>query len=488
MMQDRYLEFLGSKRKAVKATGFTASTNDLNVNLWDWQALIVQWSLQLGRSAIFADCGLGKTLMQLAWAEQVNNHTGKPVAVLCPLAVAWQTKAEAERFGIGCPVGIAESQQDVADDAGIVITNYEKLHLFDCSIFGGVVLDESSILKNFTGKIKQQLITTFRNTPFKLCCTATPAPNDYLELGNHAEFLGLMPSNEMIARWFINDSMKCGNYRLKQHGEADFWMWVSSWAVCITKPADLGEQFRDEKYTLPELAIHEHIVEAKAKDRGQLFNRGDKVSATGVHKEKRASLVERCQLMADLAINGPEKANAWGLWCHTDYEADQILKCLGSRGDGSDGIAEVRGSQPQKTKERLLRSFTNGESRVIATKPSVGGYGMNWQHCHNTACFASFSYEDWYQLIRRFLRFGQTSPVVNCHLIMSENEHSVAVVMREKERAHREMQAGMADRMGEFTRQQIGTSGGRKLTRLVNATEAPLPRWLQAKPEEALCR
>jgi len=476
---ETYHSFLASKRRQVQPVGFKIDVLDLNASLWDWQAAIDQWALLLGRAAIFADCGLGKTLMQLAWAEAVHRFTGKPVLILCPIAVAWQTKREAERFEINCPVEVVESMSDIADDAAICITNYEKLHLFDCSIFGGVVLDESSILKNFTGKIKQQLITTFRQTPFRLCCTATPAPNDYLELGNHAEFLGIMPSNEMIARWFINDSMKCGNYRLKKHGEEEFWRWMASWSVCITKPSDLGQQFASDDYQLPELVIHEHIIETPEKQSGQLFNRGDKVSATGVHKEKRASLTPRCQKMADLAVYSPEP---WGLWCHTDYEANQLLKCLGVKGDGLDslgGIVEVRGSHSAAVKESRLRSFTEGSARSILTKPSIGGYGLNWQHCHNTACFASFSYEDWYQLIRRFLRYGQVSDVVNCHLIMSENEHSVVTTLREKERAHREMQSSMAARMAEFTQQQIYQRP--VLEKYVPVTAVQAPLWLRSK-------
>lgn len=474
-----YRSFLASKRTVVKPSGFDVSFSQINPRLWDWQASVVQWALKIGRAALFEDCGLGKTVQQLEWARQVHLHTSRPVLILCPLAVAWQTRDEAERFGIDVPVEVVESREDVAEDAGICITNYEKLHLLDCSQFAGVVLDESSILKNFTGAIKRQLITEFRNTPYKLACTATPAPNDHKELGNHSEFLGVMNSNDMMSRWFINDSMKFGNYRLKRHGEADFWKWVSSWAVCLSNPADLGEQFRDDRYTLPELVIHEHLIEVPGKSRGQLFNTGDTVNATGVHKEKRVSLELRCKKMADLMVYSKEP---WGLWCHTDYEANQILKTLGVKGDGKDllgGVVEVRGSHSTAVKEERLRAFTTGQSRSILTKPSIGGYGLNWQHCCNTATFASFSYEDWYQLIRRFLRFGQESEYVNCHLIFSENEMSIVSTLKEKERQHREMQTAMAQQMAEFTQEQIYKRPA--LMKYEPRIETRVPGWLRSK-------
>lgn len=474
-----YSEFLASKRRAVQQVGFEVSIDeilDVIPKLWLWQAYVVQWALKTGRSAIFADCGLGKTLMQLAWSYFVHKHTGKPVLILCPWAVAQQTLAEAVRFGIPCPAVVAESEFDIASDCGTAITNYQKLHLFNASYFGGVVLDESSILKNYTGATKQLLVETFRFMKFKLCCTATAAPNDLLELGNHAEFLGVMPSNEMIARWFINDSMKCGHYRLRRHGEEDFWRWVSSWAICISRPSDLGEQFSDEGYILPELRVIEHVVADENEGSMSSWSSSSSVSATNHHAEKRASLKERCETAAKLAKSNNEH---WALWCTTDYEADFLLKCLGVKGDGLDdfgGIVEVRGSHSAKVKEERLKSFGPGRSRVIITKPDIGGYGMNWQHCHNTACFASFSYEDWYQLVRRFLRFGQLSPFVACHMIFSENERSVVKTMKEKEDGHRNMKLGMADRMREFTRSQLYERP--PLSRYTPTVAVPAPKWL----------
>lgn len=453
-----YHTFLKSKRVLTQRRGFEVSIDEITSQfpfLWLWQALIVQWALRLGCAALFEDCGLGKTIQQLIWAYFVHLYTGKPVLILCPLSVAWQTKDEAVRFGIPCPASVIECQSDIGPDAGIVIANYEKLHLFDCSQFGGVVLDESSILKAFTGKIKQQLIYEFRFTPFKLACTATPAPNDYLELGNHAEFLGVMPSNEMIARWFINDGKNVGVYRLKKHGEEDFWRWVASWAVCIAKPSDLGPQFTKDDFILPQLNIHEHTVESSGIPDGYLINPGAKVSATNKHDEKRASLDDRCKIIANLAMSNKEP---WALWCETDYEANCILKHLGVKGDGKDdfgGIVEVRGSHSNDLKRDRLSKFVNSEARVIVTKSSIAGYGSNWQHCWNTAFFATFSYEDLYQLIRRFLRYGQKSPHVNCHLITSENEANVVKTTKEKEAAHVHMKSSMSSRMSEFTQEQI---------------------------------
>ena len=474
-----YHSFLRSKRVTTQPHGFDVSLDDLNANLWEWQAYIVQWGLKLGRVALFEDCGLGKTLQQLAWAQEVHRHTGKPVITNCPFAVAFQTKDEASRFGISCPVNVVECQADIGPDAGIVIANYEKLHLFDCSRFGGVVLDESSILKAFTGKIKQQLIYEFRNTPFRLCCTATPAPNDYLELGNHAEFLGIMPSNEMIARWFINDGKNVGVYRLKKHGEEDFWRWVASWAVCITKPSDLGPQFASDDFKLPELVIHEHIVESSGIPKGYLINPSKKVSATNKHTEKRVSLDDRCKIFADLAKSSKEP---WALWCETDYEADCILKHLGARGDGKDdigGVVEVRGSHSNTLKRERLKAFVDGTARVMVTKSSIAGYGSNWQHCHNAAFFATFSYEDLYQLIRRFLRYGQLAPRVNCHLVASENESNMVQIAREKEAAHLHMKSSMSSRMSEFTQEQIYQRP--VLTEYQPLKAVAAPGWLQSK-------
>ena len=475
-----YHAFLASKKKTVQKIGFHANLHELNANLWRWQSLIVQWSLGLGRSAIFADCGLGKTLMQLSWADAVHRHASRPVLILCPLAVAWQTKREAERFGIRCPVQIIESREDVADDAAICICNYEKLHLLDCSVFSGVVLDESSVLKNYTGKTKQMLIEQFRTTQFKLCCTATPAPNDYLELGNHAEFLGIMPSNQMISNWFINDSMKSGGYKLLAHGEADFWRWMSEWAICISNPADLGDEFADVRYTLPKLEIVERYLEVAAIPEGYLINPGTKVSATNVHAEKRLSLTERCKAVADLARSNNKP---WVLWCGTDYEANEILKQLGVKGDGSDslgGVVEVRGSHSVEVKESRLKDFAEGRARVIITKPSIGGFGLNWQHCDQMTWFASFSYEDFYQAIRRMLRFGQMSPVVRVHLIASENEESVVRSTKEKELQHLEMKSGMSERMKDLTRTAIGLGGGgrRDLKKYESRVNAAIPSWL----------
>lgn len=481
-MTTDYRQFIASKRKTASAVGFSVESVDLNSNLWDWQSLIVQWCLRLGRAAVFADCGLGKTLIQLAWAEQVTRHTDKPVLILCPLAVGWQTKREAERFGIRCPVRIVAAMTDIAADSGICICNYEKLHLFDCSVFGGVVLDESSVLKNYTGKTKQALISEFRNTRFKLACTATPAPNDMLELGNHAEFLGIMPSNEMIARWFINDSMKCGKYRLKAHGEQDYWKWVSSWAVCISKPCDLGEQFQDNRYTLPELKIVKTFLESESIPKGYLINPGKTVSATNVHEEKRASLIQRCREVVQLVKT--ESRKPWVVWCGTDYEANEILRQLGVRGDGKDdlgGVVEVRGSHSVETKEDRLNSFSRGLSRVIITKPEIGGFGLNWQHCDQMTWFASFSYEQFYQSVRRMLRFGQQAKAVTVHVIASENEESVVQAIAAKEQQHLEMKSGMSERMKAFTQESVlgGDGDSRNLKRYVPKTVANTPEWLQ---------
>ena len=277
-----YGEFLNRKRRKAKEMGFAVDAARLNPKAFDWQRDIVAWACRLGRAALFCDTGMGKTLMQLMWAQEVCGESGGDVLILAPLAVAKQTQREGEKFGI--PVTVCRRQEDVRP--GINVTNYEVLHHFTPGHFAGVVLDESSILKAFMGKTKQAILRAFERTPYKLACTATPSPNDHLELGNHAEFLGVMPSNEMIMRWFINDTMAAGSYRLKGHAERDFWQWVSSWAVSLSKPSDLG--YSDAGFSLPPLDIQTHVVEVDATiDAGAALFRDVSLGATTLHKELR---------------------------------------------------------------------------------------------------------------------------------------------------------------------------------------------------------
>jgi hypothetical protein len=295
-----YEEFIRSKVRSARPLGFEVAVGELPKALKGWQAKCVQWSLQRGRAALFEDTGLGKTIQQLAWADAVCKRSQRPVVIHTPVGIRAQTKREAEKFGIETPVAVVDEQSEIID--GINLINYEKLHKFDASIWSGVVLDESQILKNFTGKIKQELIDSYRETPYRLACTATPAPNDHKELGNHADFLGVMPSNEMLSRWFINDTMKAGGYRLKKHAQKDFWRWVTSWAVCLSRPSDLGGS--DDGYILPPLTVERHIVSV-AYDGvadGFLFD-VEGISATNIHEEKRRTTPSELSELRRLCVS-----------------------------------------------------------------------------------------------------------------------------------------------------------------------------------------
>lgn len=458
-----YQEFLKRKHSRCHKTGFDVDVSDINSRLFDWQREIVRWAVKCGRAALFEECGLGKTLQQLEWSRLVCERTGGKVLLLCPLAVQWQTQREAEKFCIDVPVRICESQSAVGD--GVSIANYEKLHLFNPSEFVGIVLDESSILKAYTGQTKRHLCQQFDRTPYKLACTATPAPNDRMELGNHAEFLGIMPSNEMLSRWFINDGGKAGYYRLRKHGEGDFWRWMASWSVCISSPSDIG--FSDDGHELPPLRMHEHVIECRPQP-GELFAVPRNVSATDVHREKRAYLHERADCVAELA-NGD--TDAWAVWCDTDYEADELISRI------PDAI-EVRGSQSDRTKEQNLLAFSDGKVRVIITKPEIGGFGLNWQHCHKTTWFAGYSYERFYQAIRRLWRFLQTKPV-DVHVVRTVNEGSIVESIDRKKKQHVEMQREMAVRMQDGMREEMGFVNAPKHYESTN--KGDVPAWFKSK-------
>jgi hypothetical protein len=424
-----YQTFLQGKRQFAHTVGIEVALDALHPTLFPFQRTLVQWALRKGRAALFADCGLGKSFMQLEWANQVHLHTGRDVLILAPLAVSSQTISEGVKLGI--TVHACREQSDVRP--GLSIANYEILDHFDASHFGGVVLDESSILKSFMGQTKRALVESFADTPYRLCCSATPAPNDNMEIGNHSEFLGVMPSTEMMMRWFINDTMKSGHYRLKGHAVKDFWAWVTSWAVSIRRPSDLG--FSDEGYVLPELHLHHHYVETdvtKDAEEGQLF-RAPMMSATNLHKEMRITAPDRAQAVASL-VN--ESCESWTVWCHTNYEADALVALI------PDAV-EVRGGEKAEVKERKLMAFTNGEARVIITKPSIAGYGLNWQHCRNAAFVGlSYSYEDFYQAVRRLYRFGQKQPV-DVHVIAADTEGTLVTTLERKMRAHMQMTHAM---------------------------------------------
>lgn len=437
-----YQEFLTRKHATVEPSGFEVAEDALNPKLFGFQRAIVRWALQLGKAAVFADTGMGKTAMQLEWARHVASHTGKPVLILAPLAVGFQTAEEGRKFGI--EVRQSKDGEDIT--SGIVITNYERLHQFDTSAFAGVVLDESSILKAYTGATKRKIIAAFKKTPYKLACSATPAPNDHLELGNHAEFLDVMDSNQMISRWFINDTMEAGSYRLKHHAEKDFWRWLTSWAVCISSPGDLGDEYDMPGYKLPDLNIVEHLLPAAAETikRAQANGRllpDTNPSSTTLHKVKRESLSDRIEKVQEI-VASIDDSEPVIIWCDTNYEADALTAAF------PDAV-EVRGSEKPDAKEEKLRAFSEGKARMIITKPDIAGYGLNWQHCH-IMIYAGigFSFEKLYQSLKRCHRYGQERPV-DAHLIYAETEGNVRLVLSTKKKAFQKMQQAMNAAMQE---------------------------------------
>ena len=432
-----YHDFLASKQLAAKPSGFTVNRDQLNPSLFPFQADIVQWALKLGRAAIFADCGLGKTLMQLEWARQVAEKTGGIVLILTPLAVAQQTAKEAERFGIKAAVVSSHYEIDalVKEGYGIFVTNYQKLHHFDPKCFSGIVLDESSILKGFDRSTCQGLIEAFENTPHKLACTATPSPNDYMELGTHAEFLGVMKRSEMLSMFFVHDSSETSKWRLKGHAEEAFWRWVSSWACMIRKPSDLG--YSDEGFELPPLEFKYHWVDAPAPD-GYLFA----TAPMSIHERRhvrRSSLSSRVKVCAELVNR--DMMEPWLVWCDLNEEGTQLDKEIPL-------AEEVAGRHTDAQKEAAMSAFSRTVVPVLISKPSICGFGMNWQHCSNVAFVGlSDSYESFYQAIRRCWRFGQKKPVT-VHIIASEAEEAVVENIKRKERQHQEMVAGMVKQVG----------------------------------------
>lgn len=465
-MATEYRKFIESKKRKVQPMGF--EPKELNPFLKDWQRRVVAFAVRRGRAAMFEECGLGKTIQQLAWSEQVVRHTGKPVILHCPLSVRYQTLKEAAKFKLSVPVAVTDKQSEVIN--GINIVNYEKLAHFDTSKFAGVVLDESSILKAFTGKTKQTLCDAYKQTPYRLACTATPSPNDSKELGNQSEFLGIMQSNEMLSRWFINDTMKAGGYRLRGHAVADFWDWVSSWAVCISKPSDIGGS--DEGYDLPELKIHRHNVEvdyaAVPVPDGMLINTAG-ISATNIHEEKRLTNHARATEVARIVASQP---GPWVIWCHTDYESEELARAVS-------GSVELRGSNKPEIKSQKLQDFADGKFQILITKPSLSGHGMNWQHCNQTI-FAglNYSFEEYYQAVRRFYRFGQTRPV-NVHIILADSDSAIESAIARKEADHHLMQCGMAEAMKNAMLEKLGVD--RQRVEYIAEKPISLPLFLQPK-------
>lgn len=425
----KYLQFLESKKTTVVESGFEISDEDLNGNLFDFQRHIVKTALRKGKYAIFADCGLGKTLMQLEWANKVNQKTGQPVLILAPLAVTGQTVLEADKFGIKAQEGSA-----ISKDCGIYVINYEQLDNIDCSLFSGIVLDESSILKNFEGKIKEQIIEQLANTPYKLACTATPSPNDPMELGNHSEFLNVMNRNEMLAMYFVHDGGETAKWRLKGHSEKVFWEFISSFSVMLSRPQDIG--FSAEGYDLPELNFIEKQISTGKRSNGLLFN-DVAVSATNFNTELRLTKIERMEEVINIVNSSNE---SFIVWIKQNEEGDYLRKLI------PDAV-EVKGSDDPEVKKSRLLGFAKGEFRVLITKTKIAQYGLNYQNCHNQV-FASldFSFEGLYQAIRRSYRFGQKENV-NIYMITTDTMTNVIQSINQKQKQFEKMQQAMTSQI-----------------------------------------
>lgn len=425
-----YTEFLSTKIKTHSISGFEVNDNELNANMFDFQKFIVKRALKNGKYAIFADCGLGKTLMQLEWANQVSKHTNKPVLILAPLAVSGQTINEGIKFGISvykCPLN------NEIDAPGIYISNYEQIENIETSCFSGIVLDESSILKNYEGAIKRKIIDSFYYTPFKLACTATPSPNDPMELGNHAEFLNVMSRNEMLAMYFVHDGGETAKWRLKGHAIKTFYQFIGTWAIMLSDPKDIG--FPMEGYSLPGLNIIEKQIKTDKKDNGLLFN-DTAVSAIDFNKELRITKLDRLSKAVELVNNNPDES--FIIWIKQNEEGEYLVKNI-------PGSIEVKGSDSNEFKEKHLIGFANNEFRVLITKSKIAQFGLNYQNCNNQI-FASldFSFEGLYQSIRRSYRFGQKNNV-NIYLITTDTMQNVVNSINEKQKQFENMQKEMSE-------------------------------------------
>lgn len=427
--------------------------------LFDFQAAMTEYAIRKGRAAIFADCGLGKTPMGLVWASNVARKTGKPVLYLTPLAVAQQTVREAQKFAVD-----AVLSRDGSSAGHIVVTNYERLHHFHAADFSGVVCDESSILKNFGGERRGQITAFMRKVPYRLLQTATAAPNDWIELGTSSEALGYLGHMDMLNRFFKNDLNNSATgrmrgevikWRLKGHAEVPFWRWVSSWARAMRRPSDLG--FDDRAFVLPPLDEVEHLVEAESLADGMLFA----LPAVGLkdqRDERRRTVAERCQKVADM-VNGTGEPAL--VWCHLNDEGDELARLI------PDAV-QVSGADSDDAKEDRLIAFAEGKARVLVTKPKIGAWGLNFQHCSHVTFFPSHSFEQYYQAVRRCWRFGQKRPV-RVDIVTTEGERGV---MRNLQRKAEQADA-MFSRLVEQMNHALAVERANNLTKPVE-----VPPWL----------
>lgn len=456
-----YSSWVKKKAVSIKPSGFEPVS--LNDRLYDFQSAITARAIRQGRFCIFADCGMGKGPMLLSWADEVYRYTDQPVLVMAPLAVSEQLVRESEKFGIDAR--IVASHDDVA--SGINITNYEKLDKFDPSIFGGVVLDESSILKSHTGKYRTEITDAFRSTPYRLACSATPSPNDFIELGTHAEFMGVMTREEMLAMYFTHDGGNTSKWRLKGHAQDDFWNWVCEWAIMIRNPSDLGYDGSD--YVLPELCIKDVVVDSDVFDKSGNPIVSEAKTLTEQRNVKRSSLEERCQQAASL-INNDTSNSQWLVFCYLNDESKRLKELI-------DGATEVKGADKDNHKKDSMIGFQSGDIRILVSKPSICGFGMNFQGCHNVVFVGlSHSFEAYYQAVRRCYRFGQTEPV-NAFFVYHNLEGLVTKNIRDKESKFLEMAQQMAARM-RFKMQSLIDKTTRTVTEYKPTKLIKIADWL----------
>ena len=443
-----YCEFLRQKTQLGGDSGFEPVwTPDF---LYDFQRVLLDWSCRKGRSAIFADCGLGKTPVQLVWADNVVRHTNGRVLVLTPLAVAGQTVREGEKFGIDAKVS-----RDGKLNSRVVVANYERLRYFSPHDFAGCVCDESSILKNFDGATKAAITEFMRGIPYRLLCTATAAPNDYIELGTSSEALGYLTRRHMLAQFFTHDGSNTAKWKLKGHARSDlFWRWMCSWSRALRRPSDLG--FSDGLFELPPLVVRDHVVATIPGD-GLLFT----MPAVGLAEqraERRSTIEARCELAAAMVSTTTEPAVCW---CHLNDEGNLLERLI-------PGAVQVAGKDTDERKEEVLEAFSTGKIRVLITKPTIAGWGLNWQHCAHQTFFPSHSFEQWYQAIRRSWRFGQTHQVI-IDVITSEGEADVMANMERKQHQADAMFENIVGRMSRLCETQKVEKASRKVM---------VPSWL----------
>ena len=452
-----YERFL--KRKAQEGADHGFDPVFMPGALFDFQQALVEWSVQKGRGAVFADCGMGKTPMQLVWAQNMAQKNNKPVLVITPLAVSAQTIREGEKFGIKC-----KRSSDGSVPSHITVTNYERLHHFDPNDFCAVVCDESSILKSFDGQRRQEITDFMRKVPYRLLATATAAPNDYIELGTSSEALGYLGHMDMLNRFFKNDQNNSANrrmygeavkWRFKGHAEIPFWRWVTSWARACRKPSDLG--FEDGRFVLPPLIENEHLVETESAADGMLFTL-PAATLPEQREERKRTIQERCERAAALVANTGKPAL---LWCHMNEEGRLLREMI-------PGAVEVSGADSDERKEEKFTAFSDGEARVLITKPKIGAWGMNWQHCSHIVYFPSHSFEQYYQAVRRCWRFGQDKPV-HVDIVMTEGERKVMDNLSRKA-------DGASVMFEHLVREMTQSVGIQKKNTAVNAQE--IPSWL----------